>query len=168
MGGADYGTVRAAAFMGLALMSTREAAAHPRPPSLDGRPPGPAAIPLIGAPPLTASAGSSQEATGAASRARRVWCAALLLDIEYVVVAHTAASHLNSSSCRQSSKRPVRTAGGGYVCAVAPSLFEQAHSGALPASLSGADFLAAHGRHLDSATTVQPDTRSIAEWILTC
>jgi hypothetical protein len=48
------------------------------------------------------------------------------------------------------------------VCAIAPSLFEQAHSDALPAALSGAEFLAAHGRHLDAATTVQPDTRSIA------
>lgn len=81
-------------------------------------------------------------------------------DIESVVVAHTIAEyHLNSSSCRQILKRLVRTAGGGYVCAVAPSLFEQAHSDALPASLSGADFLAAHGCHLDAATTVQPDTR---------
>ena len=50
-------------------------------------------------------------------------------------------------------------AGGGYVCAIAPSLFEQAHSDALPGSLSGADFLAMQGRHLDTATTLQPDTR---------
>lgn len=48
VGGADYGTVRAAAFMGLALISAREEAAHPRPPSLDGRPADPAKLPLIG------------------------------------------------------------------------------------------------------------------------
>lgn len=78
MGGADYGTVRAAAFMGLALMSAREEAAHPSPPALDGRPPGPADLPLIGdrhPPPLPAAVGN---ATCTASHARRLWCAALL------------------------------------------------------------------------------------------
>lgn len=45
------------------------------------------------------------------------------------------------------------------MCAIAPSLFEQAHSELLPQLMTGADFLAAHGRHLDTATTVQPDGR---------
>lgn len=140
VGGADYGTVRAAAFMGLALMSAREAAAHPRPPSLDGRLPGPADIPLIGGN-RAAAASSFQN-----SNAHCVIRCRLQFKAEYCV-------------CWQPLKLLISTAGGGYVCAVAPSLFEQAHSDALPAALSGADFLAAHGRHLDAATTVQPDTR---------
>lgn len=42
------------------------------------------------------------------------------------------------------------------------SLFQQAHEAALPEAMSGADFLAAHGRHLDTATTVQPDGRRVS------
>ncbi len=49
MGGADYGTVRAAAFMGLAMMSARESAAQARPPYLDNVPAASGHLPLIGA-----------------------------------------------------------------------------------------------------------------------
>lgn len=51
------------------------------------------------------------------------------------------------------------SAGGGHLCALSPSLFQQAHEAGLPESMSGAAFLAAHARHLDTATTVDPAGR---------
>lgn len=160
VGGVDYSTVRAAAFMGLALMSAREAAAHGRPPSLDGRPAEAAKVPLIGG-----FLGSKQK-----ERCSRLWLWCMFGNM--LLVSSQALwcqcwpamsdMHLcmTCSASRQLIGIDSYCAGGGYVCAIAPSLFEQAHAELLPEVMTGADFLAAHGRHLDTATVVHPESRS--------
>lgn len=54
--------------------------------------------------------------------------------------------------CTQILHHP--TTGGGYLANVPPSEFERRYASRLPDTMTGADFLAAHGPHLDPTTTV--------------
>ena len=169
VGGADYGSVRAAAFMGLALCSRRGGGlpgggAPPTPPPSTS-PGGPAAA---SAPPGGTAACSSPSAPGP------------LVSVSNCMLCHCAGlsrrspsslgrgSFVNKSIGRVQGRvvrsamrgwRGIRCAGGGYLCAMTASQFQDAHEQALPDSLTGSDFLAAGHLHLDSATSVLPTTR---------
>ena len=72
------------------------------------------------------------------------------------VCACCAASACCPPGTRPPRRRPAAAAaaGGGYLANVPPSQFTAHYEGALPQTLGGAAFLAAHGPHLDAVTTV--------------
>jgi len=59
---------------------------------------------------------------------------------------------------RLSASSPARAAGGlNHLTEVAPSEFDRALASILPQSMSGADFIAKHGSHGDTVTSIVPD-----------
>lgn len=159
--GADYGTVRAAAFMGLALCSRRE-----------GNQPGSSAPPQPG----TSTSADGQLhglchqhlcpsfrfrdamlccCMGLSRRSLFGLVGNLLLQVHWQMRVQERVI-----LWAMSDWRGVQCTGGKYLCAMTASHFQDAHEQALPDSLTGSDFLAAGNLHVDSATSVLPTTRS--------
>ena len=64
------------------------------------------------------------------------------------------------TQAQQALERSVRCAAGrGYLANVDPSRYYRDFDHALPDSMTGQDFLAEYGTHVDAATTVEPAVR---------
>ena len=124
MGGADYGTVRAAAFMGLRILST-----------------------------AAKRAGSCNEESHAGLSAQDGSKSEDLIGAQHYV---NSLQSVGSMVCYDAlSVAPGR----GYLANVEPSRYYRDFDQALPDSMTGQDFLAEYGSHVDAATTVEPTVR---------